>query len=122
MGKLGSDEIITSKHVRAFIQYSGPRPGNPVSFGGQDAQYLKIEGVGAPETGGVDPIFRHDPSRQGKYQLIGRQISPPDLASATLVMNERHNTIPKQLMYHNCEFNMYELMGSCKDLSDFLRV
>ena len=73
-----------------------------------------------PESGGVDPIWNPDPRRIGSYTLVGRQITPPDLASATLLMRERHGAIPRQLGKINCQFNLYEPTGKCKDLSDFL--
>lgn len=116
-----ADELITHKHKRNFIQWDGARPDKPVSYAGQDAQYIAIEGVSVPESGGVDPIFVPDPRRIGKYKLVGRSISPPDLASATVMMRERHGAIPRQLQKQGCTFNLYELTGKCQDLSDFLR-
>lgn len=121
MPQLTADEIITYKHKRNFIQFGGPRPNNSTQYAGQDAQYLSIEGVGLPEAGGVDPVYVPDPNRIGKYRLVGRKISAPDLASATLKLLERHGSIPRQLQQINCQFNLYELTGTCKDLSDFLR-
>lgn len=120
MPNITADQVITQKHKRNFIQFGGARPGNPVAYAGQDAQYLAIQGVGLPEAGGVDPIWVPDPRRIGQYQLVGRQITPPDLASATLIMRERHGAIPRQLGKIGCQFNLYELTGKCKDLSDFL--
>lgn len=120
MTNLNADEVITSKHKRAFVQYGGPRPNNPVKYAGQDAQYLFIDGVSDPESGGVDPIFVPDHRRPGAYRLVGRQISPPDLANATLNMLEKHGGIPRQLLKEGCRLNVYELTGDCRDLSDFL--
>lgn len=121
MPKLTADEIVTQKHKRAFIQWGGPKPGNPVAYAGQDAQYMAIDGVTVPESGGVDPIWVPDPNRQGRYRLVGRTISPPDLASATLMIRERHGLIPRQLLNQPCSFNFYEVTGPCRDLSDFIR-
>lgn len=120
MPKIQADEVITQKHKRNYIQFGGPRPNNVARYAGQDAQYMKIEGVGVPESGGVDPIWVADPRRIGQYRLVGRKITPPDLASATLVLLERHGSIPKQLLRQGCAFNLYEATGECKDLSDFL--
>ena len=120
MPKPNADEILTSKHIRTYIQFGGPRPGNPVLYGGQDAQYLSVEGVGVPESGGVDPVFVPDPSIIGRYRLVGRKISPPDLASATLKLLERHGSVPRQLIGIKCPFNIYQPSGKCKTLSDFL--
>ena len=121
MPSLTANEIITYKHKRNFIQFGGPRPGQVVQYAGQDAQYMSIEGVGVPESGGVDPIWVPDPTRIGQYRLVGRQVTPPELASATLMMLEKHGSIPRQLGRIGCQFNLYELTGDCKDLSDFLR-
>lgn len=119
MSSLNADEVITQKHKRAFIQYGGPQPGNPTKYGGQDAQYMFIDGVSKPETGSIDPIWVPDPRRIGKYKLVGRAATPPDLASASLVLHEAHGTIPRQLLSFNCAFNFYEVTGACQDLSDF---
>ncbi len=119
MGNLTADEVITQKHKRAFIQLGGARPGNPLKYYGQDAQYFSITGVGNPETG-IDPIFVRDPVTD-RFRLIGRKVSPPDLAKATLTLYERHGSIPRQLGRIGCPFNLYELTGACADLSDFTR-
>lgn len=115
-----ANDVVTYKHKRNFIQFGGPRPNNLIRYAGQDAQYLAIEGVGIPESGGIDPIWVPDPVRAGKYRLVGRKITPPDLASATLKMLEKHGSIPRQLTRIGCSFNLYELTGDCGDLSDFL--
>jgi len=77
MPKPNSDEIITQKHKRNFIQFGGAGPENVVKYAGQDAQYIAIDGVSLPESGGIDPIFVPDPRRQGAYRLVGRSITPP---------------------------------------------
>src|SRR5262245_36619097 len=120
MPNITSDQIITQKHKRNFIQLGGARPGNALAYAGQDGQYMAIQGVGLPESGGIDPIWVPDPRRIGQYTLVARSITPPDLASATLVLKEQHGSIPKQLGVIGCQFNMYEVTGRCKDLSDFL--
>jgi hypothetical protein len=120
MPAISADEIVTSKHKRHFIQFGSARPNNVLAYGGQNAQYLVVEGVGVSETGGVNPIWVHDPRRQGQYRLVGRSITAPDLASATLIMREKHGVIPRQLTKIGCLFNLYEVTGACNDLSDFL--
>lgn len=121
MPNLTADEIITQKHKRLFVQWGGAEPDNPTAYYGQDAQYMSVEGVTVPESGGIDPIWVHDPTRIGKYRLIGRTISAPDLANATLLIREKHGSLPRQLLTESCPFNVYEPTGKCKDLSDFLR-
>jgi len=103
--------------MRAYIQWGGPRPGNPVAFAGQDAQYMSITGVGLPEAGGFDPIWVSDPSNAKRYKLIGRMASAPDLPSATVTFYEKHGLLPRQL-FKNCPFTAYEVAGTCQDLSD----
>lgn len=117
---INADEIITQKHKRAFIQFGGAAPTNPIQYYGQDAQYMSIEGVTVPEVGGVDPIHVHDPNNIGRYKLVGRSETPPDLATATLIMYEKHGAIPRQLYKQGCTFNLYEPTGLCQDLSDFI--
>lgn len=121
MSGLNADEILTQKHKRNFIQYGGARPNNPAKYAGQDAQYMFLDGVTAPESGGIDPVFVPDPRRAGKYKLVGRSITAPDLASATLVMLEKHGALPRQLQQQTCPMTIYELSGQCSDLADFLR-
>lgn len=120
MSGLNPDEIITQKHKRNFIQFGGAQPGNPVQYAGQDAQYMFLDGVAAPESGGVDPVFVPDPRKAGRYKLVARSITAPDLPTATLIMHEKHGSIPRQLQRIGCPFTLYELSGQCKDLSDFL--
>jgi hypothetical protein len=120
MPNITADQIITQKHKRNFLQMGGARPNNPLTYAGQDAQYMAIQGVGLPESGGVDPIWVPDPRRIGQYTLVGRSVTPPDLASATLVLKEQHGSIPKQLGVIGCQFNAYEVTGRCQDLSDYL--
>jgi hypothetical protein len=120
MSGLNPDEIITQKHKRNFIQFGGAQPGNPVQYAGQDAQYMFLDGVSAPESGGVDPVFVPDPRKAGRYKLVARSITAPDLPNATLLMLEKHGSLPRQLQRIGCAFNLYELSGQCKDLSDFL--
>src|SRR3989304_2646131 len=116
-----ANETIMQRHVRNYIQYGGPTPANVAQYAGQAAQYLKVEGVGLPDgSGGVEPSWKHDPRRPGKYRLVSRMITPPDLAEATLVLTERHGAIPRQLQKMHGAFNLYENIGDCKDLSDFI--
>lgn len=115
---LSADELITQKFKRNFIQFGGARPGNVVKYSGQDAQYIYIDGVSDPESGGIDPGYVPDPRRAGVYRLAFRSITPPDLASATLMMYEKHGAIPRQLQRTGCAFTVYEHSGQCPDLSD----
>lgn len=120
MPNFSANEVVTYKFKRNFIQFGGARANNIVRYAGQDAQYLSIEGVGSPESGGIDPIWVPDLRVAGRYRLVGRKQGPPALASASLHMLEKHGSIPRQLTRIGCAFNLYELTGNCTDLSDFL--
>lgn len=121
MPNISVDEVISQKHVRDYLQWGGPQPTNVVSFAGQDAQYFRVEGVKIPDgQGKIDPVWVQDPQRIGKYRLVARKMSPPDLAEASLVFTERHGAVPRQLIRINCPFNLYENVGTCNDLSDYV--
>jgi len=117
MPKLTADEVITQQHKRAYLQWGGPRPNNPVHFAGQDGQYMAITGVSLPESGGIDPIWAPSDGNAKRYKLIGRMVTPADLASATMIFYEKHGILPRQL-FKQCPFSAYEVAGSCQDLSD----
>lgn len=119
MPNINADEIITQKHVRNHIQWGGSRPSKRTYFAGQNAQYLKIEGVSKPESGGVDPIWVHDPRRPGQFKLVGRTRTAPDLYQSNLVFLEKHGVLPRHLANVGC-LTVYELAGKCKDLSDLV--
>lgn len=116
-----ANEIITQKHKRNFIQWGGPGPQNAAFFAGQNAQYMVIEGVTKPGLGSIDPIWVHDPNKIGRYKLVSRSISAPDLPSATILLREFHGDVPRQLLDVGCAINFYEVSGECKDPADFLR-
>lgn len=119
MPKLSADEIVTQRHKRNFIQFGGPLPNASVKYAGQDTQYMSIQGVTVNDLGDVSPIYVPDPRTQGAYRAVNRSRTAPDLSEGTLVLYEKHGSIPWQLFAQNCPFNVYELTGTCKDLSDF---
>ena len=120
MPKLTADEVITQQHKRAYIQWGGPRPNNPVKFAGLDSQYMTITGVSTSESGGFDPIWAPDPQVAKRYKLIGRMATVPEIPTATLTFFEKHGVLPFQLFKH-CPFSAYEVSGNCEDLSDLTR-
>lgn len=117
MPKLTADEVITQQHKRAYLQWGGPRPNNPVTFAGQDGQYVTFTGASLPEAGGFDPAWAPDPSNPKKFKLIARMASAPDLPSVTMMFYEKHGILPRQL-FKQCPFSAYEVTGNCQDLSD----
>jgi hypothetical protein len=114
------NEVNTQKNLRAWVQFAGPGPTSQPLYSGQDMSYVRIEGVTIPQLGGIDPLYIHDPQYIGRYKNVAIMISPPDLPSATMVLNEKRGGIPRQLGYIGCTFSMYELVGQCASLSDFL--
>lgn len=114
---VSADEIITQGHKRAFIQWGGPRPNNPVVFAGLDGQYMSITGVSIPELGSLAPIWGPDPSNAKRFRPLARSVAPPELPSATMSFFEKHGLLPRQL-FRTCEFTAYEVTGVCQDLSD----
>src|SRR5512147_1024511 len=99
---LQADEVITTKHVRSFIQPGGPGPGNAVYYGGADYNAMAVSGLTIPDQGAIAPIWETDPARPGRYVLRGRTLAPPDLATATLQLREKHGALPRQLFKQNC--------------------
>lgn len=120
MPNISADEIIFSQHKRNYLQFNGAGPHNAIKYSGQDAQYLAIDGVSVPELGGVEPQWVPDPVRSRAYRLVGRALTPADLASASFMFREKHGGIPRQLQRFNCRFNAYENVGVCADLTDFV--
>lgn len=117
MPDINADQVVTRKHKRTFIQFGGSRPDKPILYAGQDANYVKVEGVTLPEAGDITPIWVHDPRRPGKFKLVGRKKTAPDFPESTLVFLEKHGALPRQLARLGC-LTLYEPTGACKDLSD----
>lgn len=122
MPNISASEINTQKHVREYVQFGGPGPTHETQYYGKSWQYAKVEGVSIPDgQGSIEPVWVHDPRYAGKFRLVARKVSAPDLAEASLVLLERQGIIPKALTKIGCAFNLYEPIGECQDLSDFLR-
>ena len=113
MPKLTADEVVTQQHKRAFLQWGGPRPNNPVTFAGQDGQYMSITGVSAARGWRVrsDQWARIRPIPNAS-RASGAWLSAPDLPSATMTFYEKHGYLPRQL-FKNCPFTAYEVTGTC---------
>lgn len=122
MPKLTADEVLTQQHVRGFITYGPPQPGNPALYYGIRAQYFSITGVSNPVQGGISPINAPDPLRRKAYRRIGRQIEPPDFGTYDLTLAHKHGTVPKALGdLATCEIGVHLTTGKCKNPSDLNR-
>lgn len=120
MPKVTADEINTQKHVRFFVQPGGASPANALYYSGQDNAYLNIEEATNPVRGGITPIRVHDPRRPGRYRTIGRTIEPPDFPSSDVEFMQKKDVLPRHLTtLPDCLFAIYQVVGDCKDLSDF---
>lgn len=112
-----ADQVITYKHGQPYVQFGDARPDHPVVYAALAGQPLRVEGLADHESGGVEPIWLHNPRRIGSFVPIGQTITAPDIPEATLVFLERHRTIPRQLARMGC-LSVYIHYGACKDLSD----
>ena len=119
--KLTADEIVQMQHIRGFIQFGEAGPENDLEYYGKSGQYFFVESVSDPETGSISPVNMPDPMRRKKWRLVGREYSPPDLPSYSLILYEKHGRVPRALGRIGCEFNLFLTVGRCKDPSDFDR-
>jgi photosystem II stability/assembly factor-like uncharacterized protein len=120
MPRVTADEINTQKHVRFFYQPGGPGVNNGLKYGGQDGQYLNIESASNPRSGGINPINVQDPSRIGAYRRVGRSVDAPDFPTASVTFLQAKDQLPRHLTtLGDCLTNFYQVVGDCRDLSDF---
>lgn len=120
MPKPGADKVITQKHRRAYSQPGGPSPVNPVKYSGADETYLMFDDDTNPITGGRDPIRVHSTRRIGGYEKVGETVSPPDNPSGSVTFMHEHGGIPWLEFDTGCYHNFYEVVGTCKNPSDFI--
>ena len=121
MAKPGKDRILTQKHIRFFIQPGGSAPNNPLKYSGISGTYLNVESVANPIRGGISPVNVHDPRQVGRYQQVADKIEAPDFASSTVQFLQRREALPEHLTtLSDCDATIYQVVGDCKDLSDFL--
>lgn len=119
--KLTADEVVQFQHVRGFLQFGEPGAENETEYYGKSAQYFFVESLQAPETGSISPIQMPDPMRRRKWRLVGRELTPPDLPSYSLILHEKHGRVPRALGKIGCEFQLFLSVGRCKDPSNFDR-
>jgi len=120
MPKPTADEVLTQQSRRLFFQDGGPFPNNLLKYAGVETQYMVLEGVTRPISGGIEPVRVYDPNRPKKFKFVGRKATAPDFPTATLRILEKRSVLPFQLGDLTCPFNLYLPNGLCKDPSDFL--
>lgn len=116
----GADKVVTQKHIRFFYQPEGPGPDNKIHYAGLDGEYIVIEDQTNPKSGGVTRINVHDLYTPGGYTAVGKSVDAPDLPTATVQFMQMHGAVPGHLIGYDCPMNFYQVVGSCKDLSDLL--
>lgn len=122
MPKLSNQEVITQDNVRIFVQFGEARPDNPVLYSGVEGQYMAIDGLSAPDSGGIEPIWVKDPRKRKSYRLVGTTIAPPDLPSASVMFYEKHGYLPRHLRkLSDCLTNFYMTHGKCTNPDDFMK-
>jgi photosystem II stability/assembly factor-like uncharacterized protein len=117
---VNADEIISQKHLRAWTQRGGPKPGNPVRYAGKNDEYLSIDSGDNPVRGGITPAYVHDPQRRNAYRLIGSSVDTPDLPSASVTFRQKHGALSWVRGDLSCPVNFYELAGTCTRPDSFL--
>jgi hypothetical protein len=112
-------ETRTTQHVRAFLQWGGASPDNPLQYAGLDADDMMVGGLTSPPGGNITPINVYDPKNLKAYRRAGRTRAPAELAKVDLTFRQRlMKKIPKELLDLGCEVNVYLLYGNCGDISD----
>lgn len=119
MSRPSTSEVYSTQSNRAFIQYNGARPNNPVEFYGVGAPYMILQSVTIPINGAVTNQWVPSRNTIGKYEIAKRTIAPPPIASATMHVLEQIGTLNKFLT-QDCTLTAYLNFGACADLSNFL--
>lgn len=120
MTKITASEINTQKHVRYFAQRGGANPANPIRYSGQDSTYINIESVSNPVRGDINRVNVHSPNRIGTYRPVAQTVDAPDFPTATVQFYEKKDVLPAHLVnMRSCKTTFYQVVGDCKDLSDF---
>lgn len=123
MPKLSANEVLTQQHLRGFVTYGPPRPGNVAAYYGvQGSQYFFVGSVENPVQGDISPINVPDPRHRKRYRLVGRSVEAPDLGTYDLMVGHKHGTLPRVLgNLANCPVTVHLSAGRCKDPSDLNR-
>ena len=122
LAKLNVDEVVTQQHVRAFVTYGPPQPGNSALYYGIRGQYWWADGIENPVQGDISPINTGDPLRRKRYKRIGRMVEAPDLGSYALKLAHKHGTLPRAFGdLAGCPITTHLSAGRCKNPSDLNR-
>lgn len=121
MPKFNADLIVTQQGKRYYHQNGGGSPLITPSYGGVSAQFMSIESVTNPITGGRTRINAQDPRKAGRYLAVGSTSAPPEFPTATVKFMQNKGVLPRSLYdLGSCKTTFYELTGECGDPSDFV--
>jgi hypothetical protein len=115
----GGDELVRSSYKRAWIQRGGPRPSNPVRYGGADGAYIEVGDLAQPVRGGITRDQVHDPYQIGAYRTTAVIEAPPDFATNSVMFRNKRGVLPWLEVGAQCEYNLYEPSGYCRNPADF---
>jgi hypothetical protein len=124
MPKLTKDVVLTQQHVRGFVTYGRPRPGNAARYYGvQGSPYFFVGGVSNPVQGDISPINVPAVRKRKAYEQVGRTVEPPALGEYELMVGHKHGTLPRVLGggLAGCPITTTLTAGRCKDPSDLNR-
>lgn len=116
-GRFG--DIAGQQHSRLWVQLGGPTPLNKLRFAAQDTNFAILQGATNPNMGDITPVNVYDPYIPGGYVNAGETIGPPEAPSWELVMYEKlGGSVSWGHFDQRCFINLYEVVGSCRDLGD----
>lgn len=115
------DKVVTQNHVRGFVQYGKPQPGNAPQFYGIANQYFFAQGIENPVRGSITPINWPSPQRLKSWDTVGQQVDPPDAGTYTLMLAMKHLAVPRAMVAVTCELSTILTVGRCKNPSDLNR-
>lgn len=114
----GGDEVIRSAYKRAWVQRGGPKPSNPLRYAGADGAYIEVGDATIPVRG-ITREQVHSPYQLGAYQTVAVIDAPPEFATGQVMFKLKRNALPWVEFDQQCQFNLYEPIGFCRNPGDF---
>lgn len=122
MPRQTTDMVLTQKNHRTFLQIGGAGPENTLQYVGQSGTYMILGDIDSPIRGGVSKVNFYNSSQYGGgFKTIGITEEAADFGSVSLTLMDPHGRIPWFHQDNICPFTVYDLAGTCKDPSNFLR-
>ena len=114
----GGDEVVRSGYQRAWLQRGGPRPSNPIRYGGVDGAYIEVGDAAIPVRG-ITRDQVADPYQIGAYQTTGIIQAPAEFATNQVMFKNKRGALSWLEVGAQCEYNLYNTIGFCKSPTDF---